>query len=89
MAVLDSIVSKQDDATISKIIVSGIKESILVSEKQEEYNRLSAEYPGRILLCNRSFILDHTHKGKAIDNTTKLHEVRSVTTTIPTAHPRQ
>ena len=53
---------------------------------QDDVDRLSVEYPGRILLCDRSFTLD-TYKGKAINGTTQLHEVRSTDTTIPTSHP--
>lgn len=59
-----------------------------VVETQAELERLSLEYPGRILLCDRSFILD-THKKHHLKETTLLHEVRSVDTSVPTSHPRK
>jgi len=51
-----------------------------VVETEEEYIRLSLLYPGRILLCDRSFIQD-THQDKAINGTTQLHEIRSTVDT--------
>ena len=58
-----------------------------VVETEEERSKLAATYGDRILLCDRSFILD-TNKGNSLDNTTELHEVRSSATTIPAEHPR-
>ena len=57
-----------------------------VVETRELYDSLSVEYPGKILLCDRSFILD-THKNVAIDGTTKLHEVSSTVPVIPELKP--
>ena len=56
-------------------------------ETQEDYDELSPKYPGRILFCNRSFILD-THKEKHLPQTKQLHEVRSHNTSIPTSNPK-
>ena len=63
-----------------------------VVEKADEQERLSQQYLGRILLCDRLFILD-THDKKTItDNgetiTKKLHEVKSVARESPMAEPR-
>ena len=57
-----------------------------VAETMVEYERLRAIYGDRILLCDRTFILD-TNKGKALDSTTEFHEVRSTATNVPTEHP--
>ena len=57
-----------------------------VAETIVEYERLRAIYGDRILLCDRTFILD-TNKGKALDSTTEFHEVRSTATNVPTEHP--
>eukprot|EP00956_Cyclotella_meneghiniana_P028855 scaffold68305_cov22-Cyclotella_meneghiniana.AAC.1 len=58
-----------------------------VVESQEEFDRLNPLYPGKILLCDRSYTLD-THAKKPVPNTTQLHEVRSVATAVPTELPR-
>jgi hypothetical protein len=58
-----------------------------VVETQADFDRLSLEYPGQIILCDRSYLID-TYKEKCIDGTTRLHEVCSVDTTIPVKHPR-
>ena len=42
-----------------------------VVETKDEQDRLSTEYPGRIILCDRTFVLD-THSGKAVENTKKI-----------------
>ena len=42
-------------------------------ETKDEQDRLSLKYPGRILLCNRTFVLD-THSGKAVEGTQRMHE---------------
>ena len=58
-----------------------------VAEKKEEQDRLSAlGYRGRILLCDRSFILD-THGKKAIKDTRCLHKIRKCDKVVPTEHP--
>ena len=57
-------------------------------ETQEEYDALSPKHPGRIILCDRSFVYD-TGTGNHIKNTQELHEVRSVATEVPTTHPRR
>ena len=56
-----------------------------VAETMVEYERLRAIYGDRILLCDRTFILD-TNKGKALDSTTEFHEVRSTATSVSTEH---
>ena len=58
-----------------------------VVETKEEFDRLSLKYPGRILLCDRTFIMD-THAKKYISDTTLLHEIRSFDTSVPTSRPR-
>ncbi len=57
-----------------------------VVETLADYKRRSAEYPGRILLCDRSIIQDTTN-GKGIDGTRKMHEVRSIEPNIPQTLP--
>ena len=57
-----------------------------VVETKEEHERLSLRYPGRILLCDRSFVLD-THTGKAVEGTQQMHELRSSATEVPLVHP--
>ena len=42
----------------------------------------------KILLCDRTFVLD-THGQQAVKRTTHLHEVRSVADKIPAGHPRK
>lgn len=59
-----------------------------VAETQAEFDRLAPLHPGRILLCDRSFVLD-TYQQMPIKHTTELHEVSSVATEIPTEHPRR
>ena len=59
-----------------------------VAESKEDQDRLQVEYPGKILLCDRTFVLD-TQGKKAIANTTQLHEVRSVAEEVPPDHPRK
>eukprot|EP00986_Skeletonema_menzelii_P017430 scaffold19452_cov150-Skeletonema_menzelii.AAC.1 len=54
-----------------------------VVEDREEYNRLAPQYPGRILLCDRSVIQD-TIGEQPIEGTTELHEVRTIEPRIPT-----
>ena len=55
-----------------------------VTETKEEQDKLLLKYPGRILLCDRSYIRD-THNEEAIKDTTNLHEVCSLATTVPTS----
>ena len=63
-----------------------------VVETTNEQEQLVQQYPGRVLLCDRLFVLDThdkkaiTYNGKAI--TTKLHEVKSVACEIPVREPR-
>ena len=57
-----------------------------VVETKADQERLSVKYPGRILLCDRSFVLD-THAKKAVDDTTRLHEFRSTAMRVPDQHP--
>ena len=57
-----------------------------VVESQEEFDRLNPRYPGKILLCDRTYTLD-THAKKPIPNTTQLHEIRSVASEVPTQLP--
>ena len=59
-----------------------------VAETREEQDKLLVEHPGKILLCDRSFILD-TRGHQAVDNTTQLHEFRSVAEQVPEKHPRK
>jgi len=59
-----------------------------VAETQEEFDRLASLHPGRILLCDRTFILD-THMKKSIKHTSDLHEVCSIATEVPVEHPRK
>jgi hypothetical protein len=56
--------------------------SWFVTESRDELEHLTLTYPGRILLCDRSKTQD-TVNGKAIDDTTELHEVRSIATQEP------
>ena len=53
-----------------------------VCETQAEFEQMDAQYPGKILLYNRTFILD-THNGQSIPQTSDLHEVRSVAKEVP------
>lgn len=57
-----------------------------VVETEADQERLSVKYPGRILLCDRSFVLD-THAKKAVDDTTRLHEFRSTAMRVADQHP--
>ena len=61
-----------------------------VVETKDEQDRLSTEYPGRILLllCDRTFVLD-THSGKAVENTKKMHEFSLVDTEVSIVHPQK
>jgi hypothetical protein len=58
-----------------------------VVETEEEYNELHAQYPGKILRCDRTFILDAQGKA-AMPESTKLHEIRSVATAVPSGFHR-
>ena len=58
-----------------------------VTETIEDYNVLILLYPNHILLINRKFIPD-TKGHKAINDTTKLHEICSVAENVPEIHPR-
>ena len=50
-----------------------------VAETKEKQLELAVKYPGRILLCDRTFILDtYKYDQGAIKNTTQIHELRSV-----------
>ena len=62
----------------------GIDERVMyfVVETQKDFDQLSVQYPGRILLCDRSVIQD-TVLSKPIKGTNQLHEVRSLATSIP------
>ena len=54
-------------------------------ETQEEYDELSTDYPGNILLCcDQNFILD-TYKEKHISQTKQLHDVWSYNRAVPTS----
>jgi hypothetical protein len=46
-----------------------------VVESKDEFDRLNALYPGRIKLCDRTFILD-TQGKKPMPKSTQLHEIR-------------
>ena len=59
-----------------------------VVETREECDRLSATFPGRILLCDRTFIQDTQGSKKHVEGTSEFHEIRSAATTVPTCHPR-
>ena len=83
----------QDERLKSKGVYGMDTRSVyFVVETADEQERLSQQYPGRILLCDRLFILDThdkkaiTHNGEAI--TTKLHEVKSVAGESPVTEPR-
>ena len=54
-----------------------------VTETEEKRQELLTKHPGRILLCDRSFILD----SQTIKGTNHLHEIRSIATNVPTTHP--
>lgn len=59
-----------------------------VVENEEDRVRRAAEQPDladRILVCDRTYIQDTVGK-KCITDTSKLHEVRSVATSVPPAH---
>ena len=58
-----------------------------VVETKDELDKLDAAFPGRILLCDRTFVLD-THSKTPLDKTVHLHEVCSTATNIPDQHPR-
>ena len=58
-----------------------------VVETKEDFDRLSSEYPGKVLLCDRTFVLD-TRGHDSVEGTKELHEVRSTATSIPSDHPR-
>jgi len=62
------------------------RRSWFVAETDEEFQLCSTEYPGRILLCDRLFVLD-TYRRTPISGTTSLHEIRSIATDAPTEHP--
>ena len=49
-------------------------------------DRFLIKYPGFILLCDCTFILD-IFQEQAIKDTNSLHEVRSVATVVPTCQP--
>jgi hypothetical protein len=57
-----------------------------VVETVLEQERLEQLYPGRILLCDRTFVLDKMSE-KAIEGTNQMHELRSVATEVPLTHP--
>jgi len=58
-----------------------------VVDTKEEHNKLYIRYPGRILLCDQSFVLD-TYSGKAVEGTQQIiHELRSSATEVPCVHP--
>lgn len=59
-----------------------------VTESKEEQDRLTLLYPGRILLCDRTYIQDTAGSKKCVEGTTDLHEIRSSASTVPTRHPR-
>ena len=59
-----------------------------VVETKEDQDRLQVKYPGRILLCDRTFVLD-TQSDKAIEGTMQMHELRSIAVSVPTIHPRK
>lgn len=62
-----------------------------ICETGEEQALRQAEEPShaeRILLCDRSYIMD-TQGRKPIEGTTSLHEICSVATSIPSEHPRK
>lgn len=58
------------------------REMYFVVETKKDFDRLVDQYPGRILLCDRSIIQD-TLQHKCIEGTMQLHEVRSIETGIP------
>jgi hypothetical protein len=58
-----------------------------VCETQAEFEQMNAQYPGKILLCDRTFVLD-THNGQSIPQTSDLHEVRSMAKEMPVEMPR-
>ena len=55
-------------------------------ETQANFERMDVQYPGKILLCDWTFVLD-THNGQSIPQTSDLHEVRSVTNEVPVEMP--
>lgn len=59
----------------------------LAVETKEDFDRLNSKHPDRIVICDRSFILD-TEGHKPVPGTKQLHEVRSTATAIPDGEPR-
>jgi len=57
-----------------------------VVETIQEQQRLEQLYPDRILLCDRTFVLDKM-SDKAIEGTNQMHELRSVAIEVPLLHP--
>lgn len=62
---------------------------LYVVETKEEYDRLSPQFPGRILLCDRASFVQDTLGGKSIAGTKQLHEIRSVAKSVPSSLPRK
>ena len=81
---------KNGDAHIKNKGVYGMDSRTVwfVVETLDEFNTLSAKYPGRIVFVNRSFTFD-THNAKSFNGTTDFHEVCSTAAVVQTAHPRK
>ena len=58
-----------------------------VVESQDDFNELNPQYPGKILLCDRTFVLD-TQGKSSMPESTKLHEIRSIATEVPSGFHR-
>lgn len=56
-----------------------------VTESKDQLHKLSNTYPNQILHCDRSCIQDTVNQ-KAIDQTTTLHEVRSIAVEEPESY---
>jgi len=69
---------KNGDAHIKNKGVYGMDSRTVwfVVETLDEFNTLSAKYPGRIVFVNRAFTFD-THNAKSFNGTTDFHEVCS------------
>ena len=59
-----------------------------VVETKKDQDRLQVKYPGRILLCDQTFVLD-TQSDKLVEGTMQMHELRSIAASVSTIHPRK
>ena len=55
-----------------------------VTESKEEQDRLTILYPGRVLLCDQTYIQDTAGSKKYVEGMIDLLEIRSAASTVPT-----